>query len=131
MCEQLRPALVVLATLTGLTGIVYPSLVTAFAQVAFRHQANGSLIQHGGQPWARADWASVYEARVLLGAALGDRAVPVQCGGCLRLELWTSPPGIASCGAGPHPGAEKISRPDVRRPCRLGDFLGQRSRSAR
>jgi len=47
MREQLRPALVVLAALTGLTGIVYPSAITAIAQVTFRHQATGSLLHDG------------------------------------------------------------------------------------
>ncbi len=49
MSSQLRPALVSLLLLTLLTGIVYPVLVTALAQVAFPQQANGSLIVKGGQ----------------------------------------------------------------------------------
>jgi potassium-transporting ATPase KdpC subunit len=40
-------ATVVLAVLTGL---VYPLAMTAFAQVAFRAKANGSLIEVNGQP---------------------------------------------------------------------------------
>jgi K+-transporting ATPase ATPase C chain len=32
-----------------LTGIVYPAVVTAIAQVAFRHQANGSIIEKNGK----------------------------------------------------------------------------------
>lgn len=47
MLKQLRPSLVMLATLTLLTGIVYPALVTAIAQVVFPHQANGSVVQIG------------------------------------------------------------------------------------
>jgi len=34
--------------MTVLTGIVYPLLVTAVAQAAFSHKANGSLIQQNG-----------------------------------------------------------------------------------
>lgn len=49
MSSQLRPALVSLLLLTLLTGIVYPVLMTALAQVAFPQQANGSLIVKGGQ----------------------------------------------------------------------------------
>jgi potassium-transporting ATPase KdpC subunit len=45
--SQLRPALVVLALLTLLTGVVYPLLVTGIAQAAFPNQANGSLIKQG------------------------------------------------------------------------------------
>jgi K+-transporting ATPase ATPase C chain len=46
--NQLRPALVVTAVLMVLTGLVYPGLVTAVAQVLFPRQANGSLVTvHG------------------------------------------------------------------------------------
>jgi K+-transporting ATPase ATPase C chain len=44
MRAQLRPAIVSLALLTLLTGILYPLAVTGIAQLAFPHQANGSLI---------------------------------------------------------------------------------------
>jgi K+-transporting ATPase ATPase C chain len=43
----LRPALVVLALLTLLTGVAYPLLITGLAQAAFPKQANGSLITQG------------------------------------------------------------------------------------
>lgn len=44
MLSQLRPAVVILALLTLLTGLFYPAAVTAIAQLIFPHQANGSLI---------------------------------------------------------------------------------------
>ncbi|WP_437719233.1 potassium-transporting ATPase subunit KdpC [Sorangium sp. So ce448] len=44
MLAHLRPALVLLLVLTGLTGFAYPLLSTAVAQAAFPHQANGSLV---------------------------------------------------------------------------------------
>jgi K+-transporting ATPase ATPase C chain len=47
--SQLRPALVVLALLTLLTGVIYPLLVTGVAQAAFPSQANGSLLKQGDQ----------------------------------------------------------------------------------
>jgi potassium-transporting ATPase KdpC subunit len=47
--QQLRPALVILALLTLLTGIAYPLAVTAVAQVAFPWQANGSLVSVDGR----------------------------------------------------------------------------------
>jgi K+-transporting ATPase ATPase C chain len=45
MVQQLRSAVIVLALLTVLTGVIYPLVVTGMAQVAFNHQANGSLIE--------------------------------------------------------------------------------------
>jgi K+-transporting ATPase ATPase C chain len=45
----LRPAIVLLVALSVLTGLAYPALVTAIAQVAFPFQANGSLILRDGK----------------------------------------------------------------------------------
>jgi len=52
MWKELRPALVVLAAMTLLTGIAYPLLVTGVAQAAFPRRANGSLILKDGKPVA-------------------------------------------------------------------------------
>jgi K+-transporting ATPase ATPase C chain len=49
LVSSLRPALVLLAAFTLLTGIAYPALVTGAAQVAFPHQAGGSLVIDGGR----------------------------------------------------------------------------------
>lgn len=45
----LRPALVLFAVLTLVTGLLYPLLVTGVAQTVFPKQANGSLIESRGQ----------------------------------------------------------------------------------
>jgi K+-transporting ATPase ATPase C chain len=44
-----RAALVALVVLTVITGVAYPVIVTAIAQLAFPHQANGSLIIRNGR----------------------------------------------------------------------------------
>jgi K+-transporting ATPase ATPase C chain len=47
--HQLRPALAVIVLVTVLMGLAYPAAITAIAQVAFPHQANGSLIVVDGK----------------------------------------------------------------------------------
>jgi potassium-transporting ATPase KdpC subunit len=49
MLAQLRAAVVMLVTLTLLTGVVYPLLVTGIAEAAFPRQAEGSLIVKDGK----------------------------------------------------------------------------------
>ena len=51
LTNQLRPAIVLTFLLCLITGLVYPGVVTAIAQLVFPHQANGSLIRDAkGQP---------------------------------------------------------------------------------
>lgn len=49
MVGQLKPALIMLALLTLITGVFYPLVVTGIAQLVFPQQANGSLIVQNGQ----------------------------------------------------------------------------------
>jgi K+-transporting ATPase ATPase C chain len=47
--KHLRPACLLLVLMTFLTGVAYPLLVTAVAQVLFPAQANGSLVVRDGK----------------------------------------------------------------------------------
>ena len=49
MFSLLRQTILVFVTLTLLTGVAYPVLVTLVAQVTFPHMANGSLIERDGK----------------------------------------------------------------------------------
>jgi K+-transporting ATPase ATPase C chain len=47
---EIRPALVMTALFTVLTGLIVPLGFVGFGQVVFPHQANGSLIVQNGKP---------------------------------------------------------------------------------
>ena len=47
--RNLRPAFAILLAMTLITGVAYPAIVTAVAQVAFPSQANGSMIVVDGK----------------------------------------------------------------------------------
>ena len=49
MTKELKPALLMMIVMTVLTGLLYPAVITGIAQVAFKDQANGSLITQNGQ----------------------------------------------------------------------------------
>lgn len=65
MLEQFRPAVIMLLAMTVLTGGIYPLAVTGIAQIAFPHQANGSLMRQSdravgseliGQPFSKPEY---------------------------------------------------------------------------
>jgi K+-transporting ATPase ATPase C chain len=49
MLKELKPEFLMMVVMTVLTGVLYPAVITGIAQVAFRDQANGSLIVVNGQ----------------------------------------------------------------------------------
>ena len=49
MFKELKPAFLMMVVMTVLTGLLYPAVVTGIAQVAFKDQANGSLVMVNGE----------------------------------------------------------------------------------
>ena len=49
MWSSFAPALRIMVVMTGLTGLLYPALVTAVAQLVFPKQAHGSLLAVNGK----------------------------------------------------------------------------------
>lgn len=49
MLNELRPALIVFALLTVVTGVIYPGIITLVGQIFFNEQATGSLIERDGE----------------------------------------------------------------------------------
>ena len=49
MLAELKPAILITIVFTVLTGILYPLAVTGVAQLAFPHQANGSIASVNGK----------------------------------------------------------------------------------
>jgi K+-transporting ATPase ATPase C chain len=49
MRSEFRPAIVMIAALTVLTGVLYPLAVTGIARLAFPKQAGGSLVMRDGR----------------------------------------------------------------------------------
>jgi len=47
--RQIRISLILFCALTLITGVIYPLVVTGFAQLLFPEKANGSLIKTGGK----------------------------------------------------------------------------------
>ncbi|HWG10038.1 MAG TPA: potassium-transporting ATPase subunit KdpC [Rhodanobacteraceae bacterium] len=47
MLSLLRPAIVLFLLLSAITGLLYPLATMGVAQLAFPHQANGSMVVHG------------------------------------------------------------------------------------
>lgn len=49
MLKELKPAFLMLLVLTVVTGAAYPALVTGIAELLFKSEANGSLIEKSGK----------------------------------------------------------------------------------
>jgi len=49
LTSALRPAIVLTLLFAALLGLAYPALLTGIGQLAFPHQANGSLIEENGK----------------------------------------------------------------------------------
>lgn len=106
MTSLLRPALMLLASFTLLTGVLYPALVTVVAHGLWPARASGSLVREGervvgsewiGQPfdapgyfWGRPSSTSAhpYDARASTGSNLGPSHPQLKRLVEARVESW-------------------------------------------
>ena len=138
MATILRNAIMSLLTLTFVTGIAYPLLVTGLAQLLFAHAANGSLIERGNKPlgseligqpfsdpkyfWSRPSATSPFadNSASSTGSNLGPTNPALADAVKQRIEaLRAADPGNTSAGA-------DRSRHCVRQRPRPGYFAGRR-----
>ena len=47
--QHIRPAILLFLTLSVITGLIYPALITGIAQALFHEQVNGSLVYRNGK----------------------------------------------------------------------------------
>ena len=93
MKAQIRPALVMFALFTVLTGVLYPVVVTAVAQAVMPWQANGSLVVAvsddgvgGADPTAGSGLGGLEDRVAALGGTLRVRS-PVGEGTRITAEI--------------------------------------------
>jgi K+-transporting ATPase ATPase C chain len=100
MIKQIRPALVILALLALITGLIYPLMMTGLAQLIFPRQANGSLIERNGITLGSELIGQPFDDPNILGTAINDRTLP--------------PGAAASSGSnlGPTTRLWRVCRPD-------------------
>ena len=73
MLAHLRPALIIFALFTLLTGVAYPFAMTGIAQALFPRIANGSLIAQGQRLVGSALIGQANASSAISGAAFGRR----------------------------------------------------------
>jgi K+-transporting ATPase ATPase C chain len=49
MLNQFKPAVIIFLSMTILTGVIYPLVITGLARIIFPHQANGGMIVANGK----------------------------------------------------------------------------------
>ena len=94
MLAHSAPRSSLLVLLSVVTGLAYPALVTAIAQVVFPHQANGSLIVKDGKAVGSALIGQPFDdPKYFWGRPSATSPVPLQRGRLVRLEPGPDQPG--------------------------------------
>lgn len=97
MLSQLRPAAVLLALFTLLTGLVYPLAVTASAQLLFPRQANGSLVEANGRVVGSSLVGQAFDdARYFWGRPSATTPVPYNAAASSGSNLGPTNPALAT-----------------------------------
>ena len=113
-----RPALTLFVVLSLVTGLAYPLVVTGVAQTVFPREANGSLVQQGGQPVGSALIGQAFaDTRALLEPPVRHRAHALQRGNSGGSNLAPTAPALTDAVKA---RLEPCARPTpaTPRPCR-------------
>jgi potassium-transporting ATPase KdpC subunit len=95
--SSLRPAAVLLALFTLLTGIAYPLAVTASAQLLFPRQANGSLVESRGKVVGSSLIGQAFDnARYFWGRPSATAPVPYNAAASTGSNLGPTNPALAT-----------------------------------
>ena len=112
MLSLLRPAAVLLALFSLLTGVVYPLAVTASAQLLFPQQANGSLVEaHGNVVGSSLIGQAFDDARYFWGRPSATAPVPYNAAASTGSNLGPTNPAGADWGYRINSSAIAIARP--------------------
>jgi K+-transporting ATPase ATPase C chain len=98
---MLRPAVALVAAFTLLTGLAYPALLTAAAQLLFPFQANGSVLSRAARPAGSAlIGQSFRDPRYFWGRPSSTAPVPYDGRGSAASNLGPSNPALAEAVRG-------------------------------
>ena len=116
--SQLRPALVLFALFTVLTGLVYPAVTTGVAQLLFPDQANGSLIVRDGTVVGSSLIGQPFDdPKYFWGRPSATLPVPYNAGASSGSNLGPTNPALYDAVTG-RVGALRGPTPVTRRRCR-------------
>ncbi len=111
MLRDLKSGVIAVVVITAVLGLALPALFTGFAQVAFAHQANGSLITVDGKVVGSRLDAQLFTKPQYFHERPSATAPPYNGGGTTFANLGPSSPGLAKSVSAAAQSILKLERP--------------------